>query len=48
MLNADEVSAKLIESEYRSRRNNLRIDGIEEEPTIHGKHVKKKSKYHCG
>ena len=32
MLNADKVSAKLIELEDRSRRNNLRIDGIKEEP----------------
>ena len=30
--NADEVSAKLIELEVRSRRNNLQIDGIKEEP----------------
>ena len=32
MLNVDKVSAKLIELEDRSRRNNLRIDGIKEEP----------------
>ena len=32
LLNADEVSAKLIELEDRSRRNKLRIDGINEEP----------------
>ena len=32
LLNADEVSAKLIKLEDRSRRNNLRIDGIWEEP----------------
>ena len=32
LLNADEVSAKLIELEDRSQRNNLRIDGIREEP----------------
>ena len=32
LLNADEVSAKLVELEDRSRRNNLRIDGIKEEP----------------
>ena len=30
--NTDEVSSKLIELEDRSRRNNLRIDGIEETP----------------
>ena len=32
LLKADEVSAKLVELEDRSRRNNLRIDGIKEEP----------------
>ena len=32
-LNADEVSSKLIELEDRSRRNNLQIDGIKEEPS---------------
>ena len=32
MLNANELSAKLIELDDRSRRNNLRIDGIKEEP----------------
>ena len=32
LLNADEVSAKLIKLEDRSRRNNLRIDVIKEEP----------------
>ena len=32
LLNADEVSAKLIELEDRSQRNDLRIDGIKEEP----------------
>ena len=32
LLNADEVSTKLIELEDRSRRNNLRIDGIKEKP----------------
>ena len=31
LLNADEVSAKLIELEDRSQRNNLRVDGIKEE-----------------
>ena len=31
LLNADEVSAKLIEFEDRSRRNNLQIDGIKGE-----------------
>ena len=32
LLNPNDVSPKLIELEYRSRRNNLRIDGIEEIP----------------
>ena len=32
LLNADEVSDKLAELEDRFRRNNLRIDGIEESP----------------
>ena len=32
LLNADEVSAKLIELEDRSRRYDLRIDGIKEDP----------------
>ena len=32
LLNPDEVSDKLVELEDRSRRNNLRIDGIEESP----------------
>ena len=32
LLNPDEVSDKLIELEDRSRRNNLRVDGIEESP----------------
>ena len=32
LLNADEVSDKLVELEDWSRRNNLRIDGIEESP----------------
>ena len=32
LLNADEVSANLVELEDRSLRNNLRIDGIKEEP----------------
>ena len=32
LLNGDEVSAKLMELEDRSRRNKLRIDGINEEP----------------
>ena len=31
LLNADKVSAKLIELKDRSRRNKLRIDGIKEE-----------------
>ena len=32
LLNADEVSAKLIELADRSRRYDLRIDGIKEDP----------------
>ena len=32
LLDPEEVSSKLIELEDRSRRNNLRIDGIEEKP----------------
>ena len=32
LLDPKEVSSKLIELEDRSRRNNLRIDGIEEKP----------------
>ena len=32
LLDAEQVSSKLIELEDRSRRNNLRIDGIEENP----------------
>ena len=44
LLNADEVSAKLIELEDRSRRNNLRIDGIKEEPNKTWEACEKKSK----
>ena len=43
-LNAGEVSAKLIELEGRSRRNNLRIDGIKEEPKKTWDAFEKKSK----
>ena len=32
LLNPDDVSAKLVELEDRSRRNNLRIDGLGETP----------------
>ena len=42
--NADEVSAKLIELEVRSRRNNLQIDGIKEEPYQTWKVYEKNSK----
>ena len=44
LLNADEVSAKLIKLEDRSRRNNLRIDGIWEESNETWKACEKKSK----
>ena len=44
LLNADEVSAKLVELEDRSRRNNLRIDGIKEEPNKTWEACEKKSK----
>ena len=44
LLNADEVSAKLVELEDRSRRNNLRIDGIKEEPNETWEACEKKSK----
>ena len=44
LLNADEVSAKLIKFEYRSRRNNLRIDVIKEEPNETWQACEKKSK----
>ena len=44
LLNADEVSAKLVELEDRSRRNNLQIDGIKEEPN---ETWDKNPKYHC-
>ena len=44
LLNADEVSAKLIKLEDRSRRNNLRIDGIWEEPNETWEACEKKSK----
>ena len=43
LLNADEVSAKLVELEDRSRRNNLRIDGIKEEPNKTWEACEKKS-----
>ena len=43
-LNADEVSAKLIELKGRSRRNNLRIDGIKEQPKKTWEACEKKSK----
>ena len=32
LLDPDDVSAKLVELEDRSRRNNLRIDGLRETP----------------
>ena len=44
LLNADEVSAKLIKLEDRSRRNNLRIDGIWEETNETWESCEKKSK----
>ena len=44
LLNADEVSAKLIELEDRSQRNNLRIDAIKEEPNETWEACEKKSK----
>ena len=44
LLNADEVSAKLIELEDRSWRNNIRIDGIKEEPNKTWEACEKKSK----
>ena len=44
LLNADEVSAKLIKFENRSRRNNLRIDVIKEEPNKTWQACEKKSK----
>ena len=44
LLNADEVSAKLIELEDRPRRNNLRIDGIKDEPNETSEACEKKSK----
>ena len=44
LLNADEVSAKLIKLEDRSRRNNLRIDGIWEETNETWEACEKKSK----
>ena len=47
MLNANELSAKLIELDDRSRRNNLRIDGIKEEPNETWEACEKNPKYHC-
>ena len=47
LLNADEASAKLIELEDRSRRNNLWIDGIKEEPNEIWEAYEKNPKYHC-
>ena len=44
LLNADEVSAKLIKFEDRSRRNNLRVDVIKEEPNETWQACEKKSK----
>ena len=46
LLNADEVSAKLIELEDRSRRNILRMDGIKEEPNKTCEACEKNLKYH--
>ena len=48
LLNADEVSAKLLELEDRSLRNNLRIDGIKEEPNGTWEACEKNPKYHYG
>ena len=49
LLNADEVSTKLVELEDRSRRNNLRIDGTKEEPNKTWEACEKKNpRYHCG
>ena len=44
--NAVEVSAKLIELEDRFRRNNLRRDGIKEEPNETSETCEKNLKYH--
>ena len=44
LLNADGVSAKLIKLVDRSRRNNLRIDGVKEEPNETWDACEKKSK----
>ena len=46
-LNADEVSSKLIELEDRSRRNNLQIDGIKEEPSETWEVREENPKYNC-
>ena len=48
LLNTDEVSAKLIELEDRSRRNNFRIDGIKEEPNETWEACEKRSKISLG
>ena len=49
LLNADEVSAELVELEDRSRRNNLRIDGMKEEPNETWEACEKKNpRYYCG
>ena len=48
LLNTDEVSAKLIELEDRSRRNNFRIDGINEEPNETWEACEKRSKISLG
>ena len=45
--NADEASAKLIELENRSRRNNLQIDGIKEEPNETWEVCEENPKYNC-
>ena len=44
LLNPDEVSAKLIQLEDRSQRNNLPIDGIKEEPNETWEACEKKSR----
>ena len=44
LLNADEISAKLLELEDRSQRSNLRIDGIKEEPNETWEACEKKKK----
>ena len=42
LLDPDDVSAKLVELEDRSRRNNLRIDGLQETPNEPWKTCKEK------